>query len=90
MKQTYSRKYLFGYPQTSENGILLNTKKANSYSGKYSLRYGYSSDISNAKKGAFALLSFGDAKAIELKPSTKYEVKLRYMLKGSTECRFET
>ncbi len=79
-------KYAFGYPQTSENGILLNAKKANSYSGKYSLRYGYDSDVSNAKNGAFALLSFGDAKAIELKSATQYEVKLKYMLKGITEC----
>lgn len=78
--------YSFGYPQTSENGILLNTKKGNSYSGKYSLRYGYSADVSNAKNGAFALLSSGDAKAIELKAATQYEVKLKYMLKGITEC----
>ncbi len=78
-------KYSLGYPQTSENGILLNAKKVNSYSGKYSLRYGYSSDVSNAKNGAFALLSFGNAKAIELKAATQYEVKLKYMLKGITE-----
>lgn len=79
-------KYSFGYPQTSENGILLNTKKANSYAGKYSLRYGYETEITNAKNGAFALLSFGDAKAIELKPATQYEVKFKYMLKGITDC----
>ena len=78
--------YSFGYPQTSENGIFLNTKKSNSNSGKYSLRYGYDAEVSNAKNGAFALLSFGDARAIELKAATQYEVTLKYMLKGITEC----
>ena len=79
-------KYDFGYPQTSENGILLNTKKANSYCGKYSLCYGYDTEVTNATNGAFALLSFGNAKAIELKAATQYELKLKYKLGGITEC----
>lgn len=79
-------KYDFGYPQTSENGILVNTKKANSYGGKRSLRYGYNAEVADAKNGAFALLSFGNAEPIELKAATQYEITLKYKLEGITEC----
>jgi len=79
-------KYTFGYPQTSENGIIVNTDKNNSADGKYSLRYGYDKDIENAKNGAFALLSFGNSKTIELKEATMYSIEFSYMLKGGTGC----
>lgn len=79
-------KYKFGYPQTSENGIILNTDKNNAVSGKNSLRYGYEWEVDNAKKGAFALLSFGGNSTIELKTATQYEVKFKYMLRGSASC----
>ena len=78
--------YSFGYPQTSENGIIVNTDKNNAANGKRSLRYGYEWDVTNAKNGAFALLSFGGSKTIELKPATMYKIELKYMLKGSTNC----
>lgn len=78
--------YSFGYPQTSENGIIVNTDKNNAANSKRSLRYGYEWDVTNAKNGAFALLSFGGSKTIELKPATMYKIELKYMLKGSTNC----
>lgn len=78
--------YKLGYPQTSENGIILNTDKNNAASGKKSLRYGYGWEVANAKSGVFALLSFDGSKTIELKPATQYEVKFKYMLRGATAC----
>ncbi|MBR7132708.1 MAG: InlB B-repeat-containing protein [Clostridia bacterium] len=78
--------YKLGYPQTSENGIILSTDKKNAVSGKKALRYGYEWEVSNAKDGAFALLSLDGSKTIELKPATQYQVKFKYMLKGSTAC----
>ena len=79
-------KYQLGYPQTSENGIVISTDKDNAFKGSHSLRYGYEWEIENAKNGAFALLSLDGTDAIELKSSTQYRIKFRYMLEGSTDC----
>lgn len=78
--------YKLGYPQTSENGILTANGKATASSGKRSLRYGYSREVSEAKNGAFALLSFGGNKTITLKSATQYQIKFKYMLIGSAGC----
>ncbi len=78
--------YKLGYPQTSENGILLSADKNTAASGKKALRYGYEWEVTNAKSGAFALLSFDGTKAIELNAAMQYEVSFKYMLKGSTGC----
>ena len=79
-------RYDMGYPQTSEDGIIVNTDKSNAVKGKHSLRYGYEWEVSNAKNGAFALLAFSGADTIALKNTTQYQVTLKYMLKGSTDC----
>lgn len=79
-------KYELGYPQTSENGILINTDKNNASSGNKSLRYGYDLEVSDADSGAFALLSVDGTDTITLKSATEYEISFKYMLRGSTAC----